>query len=56
MEMVPFAIVGLLTLGPENPQSKFAKNRLRETAKVPYSASGMRKDWDQRNVHEACLP
>lgn len=43
MEMVPFLILGLLNPW-QNPQSQFAKNELRETAKVPYSATGTRKD------------
>lgn len=45
MEMVPFPILGVLNTW-QNPQSQFAKNELRETAKVPYSATGTRKDWD----------
>lgn len=48
--MVPFPIFGTLTLDPGDPQSQFAKNGLRETAKVPPYAPGMRKDWDQGYV------
>lgn len=40
----PLPHLEALALGPENLQSQFAKNGLKETAKVPYSATGMRKD------------
>lgn len=48
--MVLFLILGALTLGPEKPQSQFAKNGLREAAKVPYSATGMSKDCKRCDV------